>query len=82
MIRIFLTQWSQTSLGSAADTEILCRFFVVRVRDGQPISKLGPFLGRARYEVALVPRYQENLDTYRAAARRALEQLAAALQPL
>lgn len=78
--RIFLTQWSQTALGNGADTEILCRFFAETMRDGQRIAKLGPFLGRTRYDVAFAPHYRDNLDAYRAAARDALEQLALSLR--
>lgn len=77
IVRIFLTQWSQTRLGGSADTEIVCRFRVEEMRDGHRVASLGPFFSRVHDDIALVPSSQDGLATYRTAARQALEQLAA-----
>lgn len=80
IVRIFVTQWAQSPLGGPADTEILCRMFVEEVRDGNRLAAFGPYLGRARREIALAAPAQNELRAYQAAAREALAQFAGRLQ--
>jgi hypothetical protein len=80
LVRIYLTQWSQSRLGGVADTEILCRFFVEIVRDGHVGKKLGPFFTRRTYDVVSVARPEDRWAQYQAAARAAIEEMAAALK--
>ena len=81
VIRVFLTQWAQTAIGGATNSETLCRFFVEEVRDGMRVAKLGPFFSRVPSNESLAPLYQQRLATYQAAARVALTDLAAKLPP-
>ena len=80
LVRIYLTQWSQTPLGGPADTEILCRFFVELVRGGRVEKKLGPFFARKRYDVVTAVTPEDRWAQYQAAARLAIEEMAGALK--
>ena len=78
VLRIYLTQWSQTPLGGLADTEVLCRLFVEQRRDGKTTGKLGPFLARVRYDTTTATgRADVRSAQFQAAAREAIEQMAA-----
>lgn len=79
VLRIYLTQWSQTRLGGVADTEILCRFFVEEVRDGKVTRKLGPFFARKTLDVVTLARPQDVWAQYQAAALEAIDEMAPAL---
>lgn len=81
LVRIYLTQWSRTRLGGIADTEILCRFYVERLRDGRVEEKLGPFFVHKRYNVVTTATPQDVWAQYQGAARLAIEQMALALRP-
>jgi hypothetical protein len=78
LARIYLTQWSQTRLGGIADTEILCRFYVDVVRDGQVKSKLGPFFASGTLNVDF-PLPEDLWAQYQAVARKAIDNMALAL---
>ena len=82
LVRIYLTQWSQTPLGGIADTEILCRIFVEIRRDGRVEKKLGPFFAHPRFDPVTTATPQDRWAQYQRAARRAIEQMAAALGPV
>ncbi len=82
LVRIYLTQWSRTRLGGVADTEILCRFYVERSRDGRVEEKLGPFFAHKRYDVVTTATPQDVWTQYQGAARSAIEQMAVALELL
>ena len=78
LVRIYLTQWSQTRLGGSADTEIVCRFYVEILRAGLVRSKLGPFFARGTENVDFS--LPEDLWTqYQGVALKAINDLAAAL---
>ena len=79
LVRITLTQWSQTRLGGIADTEVLCRFFVEVLRAGRVEKKLGPFFARKQYDTVTATTAPEFWAQYQASARQAIEQMAAAL---
>ena len=79
VVRVFLTQWAQTAIGGATNSEVLCRFFVEEVRDGKRLMKLGPFFSRVPGDESLAPLYQQRIASYQTAARVALEALAAKL---
>ena len=79
-MRVYLTQWSRTRLGGIADTEILCRFSVERLRDGRVEEKLGPFFAHKRYDVVTTATPQDVWAQYQEAARLAIEQMATALK--
>ena len=79
LVRIYLTQWSQTRLGGAADTEIMCRFFVDVLRDGRVLKKLGPFFDRRTYDIVSIARPEDRWAQYQAAAHDAIEVMAASL---
>ena len=80
LVRIYLTQWSQTRLGGIADTEVLCRFFVEVRRDGRVEKKLGPFFSRKQYDTVTATTAPEFWAQYQASARLAIEQMATALK--
>ena len=78
LLRIYLTQWSQTALGGIADTEILCRFYAEILRDGQVRKKLGPFFARGTYDLVLGSP-TSRWSQYQRVAQTALEKMGAAL---
>ena len=78
LVRIYLTQWSQTAQGGVADTEVLCRFFVETLRGGRVTGKSGPFFARQRLDVAGASQASERWDQYQAVAHQALVRMAAA----
>ena len=80
LARIYLTQWSQTALGGVADTEILCRCYVQVLRAGRATRELGPFFARQRYDPVTATLPEERQAQFQAAARQALEKMAAALR--
>lgn len=80
LVRIYLTQWSQTAQGGVADTEVLCRFYVETLRGGRVTGELGPFFARQRLDVTGATQPQERWRQYQAAARQSLMQMAAALR--
>ena len=79
LLRIYLTQWSESRLGGIADTEILCRFFVEVRRDGRVEKKLGPFFVRKPLDTLTAETPQDRWVQFQAAAKLAIEQMAAAL---
>ncbi len=81
LVRIYLTEWSRTRLGGIADTEILCRFYVERLRDGRLEKKLGPFFAHKQYDVVTTATPQDVWAQYQEGARLAIEQMATALKP-
>ena len=82
LVRITLTQWSQTRLGGIADTEVLCRFFVEVLRDGRVERKLGPFFSQKQYDTVTATTAPEFWAQYQGSARLAIERMAAALKQL
>lgn len=76
LLRVYLTQWSNTSQGGFADSEILCRFFVEVVRDGRTVSKLGPYLGRTRYDTTGTATADDRYQQFGQAARAGIGQMA------
>ena len=79
LVRIYLTQWSQTRLGGIADTRILCRFYVELRRDSRVEKKLGPFFAQPRFDMIRVVTPEDRWAQFQAAARMAIEEMAAAL---
>ena len=79
LVRIYLTQWSQTTLGGIADTEILCRFFVERRLGGRLEKKLGPFFARRSFNTVAAATPQDRWSQYQTVAKFAVEKMAAAL---
>ncbi len=78
LVRIYLTQWSQTGLGGIADTEIVCRFYVEILRDRKVQNKLGPFFATAIENVDFaLP--QGLWSQYQGVALKAIDEMAAAL---
>ena len=80
LVRIYLTDWTQTRQGGPADTEILCRFYAEVLHDGQVERKLGPFFARRVFNTTTAARPQDRWEQFQAVARQAIEQLAAALE--
>ena len=80
LVRIYLTDWTQTRQGGPADTEILCRFYGEVLHDGQVERKLGPFFARRVFNTTTAARPQDRWEQFQAVARQAIEQLAAALE--
>jgi hypothetical protein len=79
LVRIYLTQWSQTRLGGIADTEIVCRFFVEVLKDGRVTRKLGPFFASTTYDRVSVALPEDRWAQYQGVALKAIEEMAAAL---
>ncbi len=77
LVRIYLTQWSQTRLGGVADTRILCRFYVELLRDNRVEKKLGPFFAQPRFDTIQVVTPEDRWAQFQDAARVAIEEMAA-----
>lgn len=82
LVRITLTEWSETRLGGVADTEVLCRIFVQVLRDGEVVQSSGPFLGRHRFDfVTATTGVAERWEQFQIAARQAITEMLGALRP-
>ncbi len=81
LVRIYLTDWTQTRQGGSADSEILCRFYAEVRYDGRVERKLGPFFARRALDTTTAARPQDRWVQYQAVARQAIEQMAEMLEP-
>lgn len=76
LLRVFLTQWSNTRLGGFSDSELLCRFYVEVVRDGRTVAKLGPYLGRTQYDTTTTTTPEGRYALFGQAARKGIDLMA------
>lgn len=76
LLRVFLTQWSNTRLGGFSDSELLCRFYVEVVRDGRTTAKLGPYLGRIPYDATAATTADSRFALFGTAARKGIDLMA------
>ncbi len=76
LLRVFLTQWSNTRAGGFLESELLCRFYVEAMRDGKVTAKLGPYLGRMRYDTTLVTTPENRYAIFGQAARKGIDLMA------